>query len=103
MNFLAPLGPIQFRQTAKAKITAEAPSVKGFVFFWNAIAAGKMPCSMTVRHEGKCGRCGRKLTVPESIDRGIGPECAGKMGVVSISSVARRVPSLADVVSGSMA
>lgn len=29
-------------------------------------------------HEGKCGRCGRKLTVPESVASGIGPECAGK-------------------------
>ena len=28
-----------------------------------------------IRHEGRCGRCGRPLTVPESIDRGIGPEC----------------------------
>lgn len=28
-----------------------------------------------VFHEGKCGRCGRKLTVPESIYTGFGPEC----------------------------
>lgn len=28
-----------------------------------------------VHHEGKCGMCGRVLTVPESIERGIGPEC----------------------------
>lgn len=27
-------------------------------------------------HEGKCGKCGRALTDPESINRGIGPECA---------------------------
>ena len=26
-------------------------------------------------HEGKCGRCGRKLTVPESIEIGLGPYC----------------------------
>lgn len=30
---------------------------------------------------GKCGICGRKLTVPESIERGIGPECWGKLGL----------------------
>jgi len=30
-----------------------------------------------VYHEGRCGRCGRKLTVPESIESGIGPDCAG--------------------------
>jgi len=30
-------------------------------------------------HEGRCCRCGRKLTVPSSIESGIGPECATKM------------------------
>lgn len=30
-------------------------------------------------HEGRCGRCGRKLTDPESIARGIGPDCSGKL------------------------
>ena len=29
-----------------------------------------------VVHAGKCCRCGRLLTVPESIETGIGPECA---------------------------
>lgn len=29
-------------------------------------------------HEGQCGVCARKLTDPESIKRGIGPECAKK-------------------------
>ena len=35
--------------------------------------------SFTVHHEGKCGCCGRSLTVPESIKRGIGPECWSRM------------------------
>jgi hypothetical protein len=26
-------------------------------------------------HEGKCGRCGRTLTTPESVELGLGPEC----------------------------
>tara|TARA_R110000772_G_scaffold2410_2_gene8411 strand:- start:30354 stop:30836 length:483 start_codon:yes stop_codon:yes gene_type:complete len=29
-------------------------------------------------HEGKCGRCGRKLTVPESIESGFGSVCSKK-------------------------
>lgn len=28
-----------------------------------------------VMHVGKCGKCRRKLTDPESLARGIGPEC----------------------------
>jgi hypothetical protein len=35
----------------------------------------------TFLHEGSCGWCGRTLTVPESITRGIGPECAKKHGL----------------------
>lgn len=31
-----------------------------------------------ILHEGKCGRCRRQLTDPVSIERGLGPECAGK-------------------------
>jgi len=34
--------------------------------------------AVRVLHEGRCAMCGRKLTVPESIDTGIGPVCAGK-------------------------
>jgi hypothetical protein len=34
-----------------------------------------------LHHEGRCGRCGRELTVPESIALGIGPECAKEMGL----------------------
>lgn len=35
-----------------------------------------MPDGYEVHHEGRCGRCGRTLTAPSSIDRGIGPVCA---------------------------
>ena len=38
----------------------------------------EFPAGYTVLHEGRCGRCGRLLTVPESIETGIGPECAKK-------------------------
>lgn len=69
-------GDVQFRLTAKSRASEDAPSVKGFRFMWRHIYADKMPCQMVVRHEGKCGRCARKLTVPESLDRGIGPERA---------------------------
>ena len=39
-----------------------------------------LPEGYEVKHEGRCGRCGRVLTTPDSIDAGIGPECAKKMG-----------------------
>lgn len=30
--------------------------------------------------EGKCGRCARRLTTPESVQLGFGPECAKLLG-----------------------
>lgn len=44
-----------------------------------AFEDGKLPTGYAIKHEGLCGRCARKLTDPASIDRGIGPECAGLM------------------------
>jgi hypothetical protein len=41
--------------------------------------AGRIPETVEIWHEGRCCRCGRRLTVPESIYAGIGPDCAGKM------------------------
>lgn len=43
---------------------------------WANDAAAVAAAGFDVHHEGQCGRCGRKLTVPESIEHGIGPECA---------------------------
>ena len=35
----------------------------------------KVHRQLEVYHEGSCGRCGRRLTVPESLMAGLGPEC----------------------------
>lgn len=41
----------------------------------------ELPPGMSIKHTGNCGRCGRMLTTPESLDTGLGPECAAQMGV----------------------
>lgn len=64
-----------FRLTRKSRATSEALSVKAFSYFASHFESDKL----IVHHEGTCGRCGRRLTVPESIERGIGPDCATKM------------------------
>lgn len=66
----------EFRMTAKSKMSDASTPVRAFRYFLdNVITAKRLPAQLEVRHEGSCGRCGRTLTVPESIDRGIGPEC----------------------------
>lgn len=46
---------------------------------WNDNTTGITNAGFKVHHEGRCGRCGRVLTVPESITTGFGPECAGRV------------------------
>jgi hypothetical protein len=70
-----------FKTTAKSRFKDDAVPVRAFRYFWQHVDAGRLPPEVEIRHCGRCGRCGRTLTVPESIDRGIGPECASKMGV----------------------
>lgn len=76
---------MKFVHGRKSKIGPEAPSAKGFAWFFQALATGRdLDGVAEVRHAGKCGRCGRKLTVPESIDTGFGPSCAGEIGIAWI-------------------
>jgi hypothetical protein len=72
-----------FSVTKKSHISAGAPSAMAFDFFWKYLLVQRIHSNLEVWHEGHCGRCGRTLTVPESIERGIGPECASKMGVAA--------------------
>jgi hypothetical protein len=68
--------PVQADRERRFK--ADALCVKGFAFFWHHVERGHIPTELVIRHNGSCGRCGRKLTVPTSIKAGIGPECAKK-------------------------
>ncbi len=35
----------------------------------------ELPAGYSLRHIGRCGRCGRPLTTPDSLDIGLGPIC----------------------------
>lgn len=63
----------------KSKIGPDAPSAKAFAWAFAHLARGSIPDGLEIYHEGRCGRCNRKLTVPESILSGFGPECSGRM------------------------
>jgi Family of unknown function (DUF6011) len=69
----------RFARTARSRVTEDAPSFIGFAFCFDKLSQGTIK-GFEFWHEGKCGRCGRKLTVPESVAAGFGPECAGIVG-----------------------
>ena len=60
-------------------ISRGAPSALAFDYAWQHLAKGSIPPLLEIWHEGRCGRCNRKLTVPASIESGFGPECITKL------------------------
>lgn len=66
--------------TPKSKFTTGATVVKAFNYGWDALRENppRLAEHLDVFHEGKCGCCGRALTVPGSIESGIGPVCSGR-------------------------
>jgi hypothetical protein len=67
-----------FNHGKASHLTPEAPSVKAIGFVMGLLVNHLETPNLELWHEGKCCRCGRTLTVPESIQSGIGPECAKK-------------------------
>jgi hypothetical protein len=68
-----------FTRTNKSRISADATSYKAFKWLTQWLESNsELPKTVEIWHEGRCGACGRKLTVPESIERGLGPECSGE-------------------------
>ena len=66
---------VTYRHGERSGIAPSAPIAKAFAWAWPRLLAGTMPAECEVWHDGRCGRCGRALTVPESISSGFGPVC----------------------------
>tara|TARA_Y100000034_G_C6907183_1_gene421388 strand:+ start:5073 stop:5642 length:570 start_codon:yes stop_codon:yes gene_type:complete len=68
------------RLTAKSSYTDDTLPVKVARWALFCIMQGKaLPDGYTLTHEGYCGRCGRLLTVPTSVEQGFGPVCVEKI------------------------
>lgn len=66
-------------RTGDSKIDSQAESWKVLAWALRRIwEQGGIPQGYEIRHAGKCGRCGRMLTTPESIESGLGPTCRSK-------------------------
>lgn len=77
----------RFVVTRKSRIAPDAPSAKAFRWLHARLAAGRALGPVEFFHEGRCARCGRALTVPESIETGFGPECAKRVHHVTAADV----------------
>ena len=66
-----------FHGGGKSFASKEAASVVAIGWAIKHLSALEIPEGLEVFHEGRCGKCGRVLTVPESIQSGLGPICRG--------------------------
>lgn len=66
--------------TRSSRYTQDSTPVQAINWAFRHIWAGRaLPAPATFYHVGRCGRCGRALTVPSSVESGFGPECLGKL------------------------
>ena len=71
---------LNFRTTAGTKLKKDGKEVAAIAYFLRFLKKETFDAMMEhieFFHAGKCCQCGRRLTVPESIESGIGPVCAG--------------------------
>ena len=70
------------------RTTAKSVGVSPVVFkllnrviqlIWASDVSPIIKAGFKLHHEGRCGRCGRTLTTPESVTAGFGPECVTKI------------------------
>ena len=68
-----------YKHGKKSQIYEDAQSVKVFKYILKRLVTDTLPDFIEVWHEGFCGKCGKRLTVPSSIMSGIGPDCIKKL------------------------
>ena len=78
-QFIGSIFKNKFKHSQKSKISEESQSIAVFKYVFTKLMESKLDSFIEIWHEGHCGRCGRQLTVPESIENGIGPECMKMM------------------------
>lgn len=82
LGMLWPDKPYRYVHGRKSKVKSAAPPVQAFGWYLYHLGRGAdVTEKVKIYHAGRCGRCGRKLTVPESIMTGLGPECSGKVAM----------------------
>ncbi len=67
--------------TKKSAYTTDSGPVRALAWTLYRLAIAGVCPGVEVWHASRCGRCGRTLTVPTSIETGFGPECSSKVGM----------------------
>lgn len=79
--FIGTLFPgLLYIHSPQARLSIETPSNKAATWFFDhALDSDEAFDKVQMWHHGHCGRCGRLLTVPDSVAAGLGPTCVEKV------------------------
>lgn len=80
LHYMGMLNRNKFFTTTASNRRLHGSAMYAIDWFWSLLVQDILHTDVDVIHVGKCGVCGRALTNPESIRRGIGPECWSKVG-----------------------
>jgi len=76
--FLGTIRNYGFRYSNKSKINRDAKSVIVFDYVFHHLIMETLNSTIEIFHDGRCSKCGRQLTDPESVEYGLGPYCRKK-------------------------
>ena len=68
-----------YKHGNKSNLAPGSQGEKVFIYVLKNLKSNSLSDFIEIWHEGKCGKCNRPLTVPSSIETGIGPECFKKL------------------------
>lgn len=70
-----------YTQGKRGQLAAEDRNIRSLMFVINKLFRCEIVGNLEIYHVGRCGRCGKKLTTPESILTGLGPTCSKNLGI----------------------
>ena len=74
---------LRYRHGARSRIPYASEAALAFRHWWGLIERGeRIPAKLQVWSSGVCARCGRELTDPASVQRGVGPVCWGHVACI---------------------
>jgi hypothetical protein len=77
-QFVGSIKNYVFRHSKNSKIALDSRSVVVFDYVIWHLGMGTLNTSIEIFHDGRCGKCGRQLTDPISVETGLGPHCRKK-------------------------
>lgn len=88
-KYLAMMNGLNIKLTSASRFGLDSPEYKGAKYIVRMMKDDNLFANtpMELYHEGVCSICGKQLTSPKSIIKGIGPRCLKKALAVQIPNI----------------